>query len=74
MGQTAAFPPDALLAYITVIPKEGKDPAECGSYRPISLLNTDLKLFTKVLASRLQPWLPELVDLDQVGFIPTRVS
>ena len=26
MGQTAAFPPEALLAHITVIPKEGEGP------------------------------------------------
>lgn len=72
IGRAAALPPDSLMAHILVIPKEGKDPAECGSYRPISLLNVDLKLFTKLLASRLQPLLNQLVHLDQVGFIPTR--
>lgn len=38
----------------------------CGSYRPISLLNVDLKFFTKI-----QSLLPQLVHLDQVGFIPS---
>lgn len=71
VGQTAALPPETLLAHITVIPKNGKDPSECGRYRPISLLNVDLKLFMKVLASHLQSLLPQLVDLDQVGFIPS---
>ena len=61
-----------LQAQIAVIPKEGKDPSYCGSYRPISLLNTDLKLFTKILATRLQSHLPHLIHLDQVGFVPTR--
>lgn len=71
VGLTSALPPDSLMTHIMVIPKEGKDPAECGSYRPISLLNTELKMFTKILAARLQPWLSHLIDLDQVGFIPT---
>lgn len=61
-----------LQAQITVIPKEGKDAAQCGSYRPMSLLNTDLKLFTKKIASRLQLHIPRLIHLDQVGFVPTR--
>lgn len=72
VGQTTAYPPDALLAHISVIPKKGKDPLDCGSYQPISLLNVDLKLFTKLLASRLQPQLCQLVHLDEVGFIPMR--
>lgn len=55
-----------------LIPKEGKEQSVCSSYRPISLLNVDLKIFTKILASRLQPFLTQLVNLDQVGFISTR--
>lgn len=68
----AAFSRDTLGAHITVIPKDNKDPTVCSSYRPISLLYTDLKLFTKILATRLARHLQSLVHLDQVGFIPTR--
>lgn len=57
---------NTLQAQITVIPKDGKDPTYCGSYRPISLLNTDLKLFTKVIATRLQLHLPHLIHLSQL--------
>lgn len=72
IGSTTSFAVDTLLAHISVIPKEDKDPTSCGSYRPISLLNLDLKLFKKILANRIQHHLPNLVHLDQVGFVPTR--
>ncbi len=39
-------------ATIVVIHKEGKDPTECQSYRPISLLNCDLRILTTILARR----------------------
>lgn len=72
LGTEAAFPSDTLRAHISVILKEGKDPTLCSSYRPTSLLKTDLKLFTKILVTRLNRLLQDLVHLDQVGFIPTR--
>lgn len=53
-----------------VIPKEGKDPSHRGNYRPISLLNVDIKIFSKILANRLLNFLPSIVSPDQVGFIP----
>lgn len=49
-----------LEAYISVIPKDNKDPTNIANYRPISLLNVDVKLFAKILATRLSlhlmPW------------------
>lgn len=63
---------DSLRAHATIIPKEGKDPTECQTYRPISLLSVDLKLFTRVLASRVLQHMPKVIHYDQVGFIATR--
>uniref|UniRef100_A0A8C5MVW3 Reverse transcriptase domain-containing protein n=1 Tax=Leptobrachium leishanense TaxID=445787 RepID=A0A8C5MVW3_9ANUR len=68
----APFPAESLLATIVLLPKPGKDPENIDSYRPISLLNTDIKLLAKILALRLDPLLPVLVSPDQVGFIPGR--
>lgn len=71
-GEGTIPPRDGLWAHITVIPKEGKDPLLCQNYRPISLLNVDLKIFTKILSLRLSGRIPQLVHSDQVGFVPTR--
>lgn len=66
------IPIDTLRAHITVIPKEGKDHAHCMNYQPISLFNVDLKIFTHILASRLQPHLQDVIHPDQAGFMPTK--
>lgn len=59
-------------AIISVIPKEGKDELDCSSYRPISVLNQDYRLFTAILARRIEKILPSIIQLDQTGFIKER--
>lgn len=54
---------------ITVILKKDKNPAECSSYRPISLLNVDVKILAKMLPKRLETCLPSIISEDQTGFI-----
>lgn len=61
-----------LEEHISVIPKEGKDPSQVTNYRHISLLNVDLKLFSKILANHLSLQMTSLITMDQVGFIPGR--
>lgn len=36
------------------------------------LLNVDLKIFTKIIATRIQQYIPSLIHQDKVGFVPTR--
>ena len=56
-------------ALITLLLKPGKDANECGSYRPISLLNADYKILAKVLAIRLETVIHQVFSEDQTGFI-----
>jgi hypothetical protein len=56
---------------ITLIPKK-QAPITVNDYRPISLLNSCLKLLTKLLADRLQQWIIKLVSKNQYGFIRGR--
>ena len=70
--QKGELPPSWREAIISVIPKEQKDKKECRNYRPVSVLNVDYKLFTSILARRLETLLPNLIHLDQTGFIQHR--
>jgi retron-type reverse transcriptase len=56
---------------ITLIPKK-VSPTGVNDYRPISLLNSCLKLLTKLLADRLQEWILKLIHPNQYGFIKGR--
>lgn len=62
----------ANLAYIMVIPKPGKDQCLVSNYRPISLINNDLKIMTKIISNRLGSFIGSYVHKDLVGFIPGR--
>lgn len=49
-----------------------KDRRDIENYRPITLLNSDYKTYTKILAMRLSNVVHEIVHPDQAGFIPRR--
>ncbi len=68
------LPPSLRQAAITLLPKGGKDLLQCSSYRPISLLNTDYKVLSKILTTRLEKVITQIILPDQTGFIINRHS
>ena len=59
------------IGTITLIPKKG-DLTRLINWRPISLLNIDYKIISKVLANRLSNVIPILISDDQTCCIPGR--
>lgn len=72
LSKGSPLDPTANLAYISVIPKTGKDPSEVSNYRLISLINNDLKIMTNILSNRLASFIGLYVHKDQMVFIPGR--
>jgi Reverse transcriptase (RNA-dependent DNA polymerase) len=58
-------------AYITLIPKS-TTPETLSDYRPISVLSAVPKILTKILATRLQPYLYGIISNNQTTFIKGR--
>lgn len=68
------LPPTLYNADIALILKLDRDDTNPASYHPISMLNMDFKIFTKILANRLNQYIESLIHRDQTGFIPNRYS
>ena len=57
---------------LSLLEKVGKDTLLLNSWRPLSILNTDNKVYTQIMAQRLQKALPQIIHNSQTGFIPKR--
>ena len=57
---------------ISLLEKTGRDPLLLKNWRPISLLNVDYKILAKAMANRLRTVLPDIIHLDQTGFMKNR--
>jgi ribonuclease HI/exonuclease III len=57
--------------WLCPIYKKG-DVRDIANYRPITVLNTDYKILTKLLANRLAPVASSLINENQAGFLPGR--
>ena len=59
-------------AIIKLIEKKGKDKRYIGNWRPISLINVDAKIGSKVIATRLQKVIPEIIHFNQNAYAQGR--
>ena len=59
-------------AVIALIEKKGKDKRNICNWRPISLINVDAKIGSKVIATRLQKALGETIDFNQNAYVKGR--
>lgn len=72
--ESQSLPESMTRANIILLLKPDKDPLDPGSYRPISLLQSDIKILAKVLSMRPNGAITSIVYSDQSGFIPQRSS
>ena len=60
-----------LMGEIILLYKK-KDPRDIRNYRPITLLNVEYKILTKILVERLKQVIEEIISPEQTGFVPGR--
>ena len=60
-------------AVITLIEKKGKDKRNICNWWPISLINVDAKIGSKVIATRLQKVLGEIIHFNQNAYVKGRM-
>ena len=58
-------------AMLTLLYKKGER-EDIANWRPISLLNVDYKIITKLFSERLKPLLPQIIHSDQKGYVNGR--
>ncbi|KAK4858089.1 hypothetical protein QYF36_010870 [Acer negundo] len=68
---TGYFPFVLNQTLISLVPKV-PNPLDMTQLRPISLCNMSYKVISKIIVQRLRNFLPKLVNLNQVTFVPGR--
>jgi hypothetical protein len=53
---------------------KGGDRDNIRNWRPITLLNSDYKIISKLLANRMKPVLSKIIHTDHKGFVADIVS
>ena len=66
------LPTSMRQSIIKLIPKKDKDKKQIKNWRPISLINVDCKILSKLIANRIKIRLPKLIHSDQKAFVSGR--
>ena len=71
-GSLSISPKRGIISLIPKIKNKNKDKTIFENLRPVSFLNVDYKILTKVLAKGVEKVLPELINPDQTGYVKGR--
>ena len=71
MIDSGKIPYSFRLAIIKLIPKKSES-LDIGEFRPISLINTDQKILSHILAYRIKTSVSEIIDSHQTAHLPNR--
>jgi len=67
------LPLDQRVSAITLLPKVGKPQDKIENWRPITLSNCDLKIFTKLISNRVSKILDRVIHPCQTAYVPGRI-
>src|SRR5438128_6265136 len=72
ISQGCPPPPSWSETHTILINKKNQDPSYISNRRPITLANTDLKIISTTLSTRIQTHASHLIHSDQAGFMAGR--
>ena len=72
IAETGCMHTTARQGILSLLEKIGKNPLNLASWCPLTLLNTDNKIYGKILANRLQQTFDKIIHHSQTGFVKGR--